>query len=174
MKTRRKIMAFESVIAFWQKVQADPKLQERVNQADGKVPRLHVGVRESELVALSEIAKSAGFNATPEEFAAAESVIRFWHQVQTDHALQQGLKPVEKITSTDAAAEEVSRIAQSAGFRFNGKQLNAVTAALIEGGASQTGGKGTGSAYGHSFQTALLNGWTAAFRYKIGPGAVAE
>jgi hypothetical protein len=167
-------MAFESVIGFWQKVQADPKLQERVNPADGKVPRLHVGVRQSELVALSEIAKSAGFTATPEEFAAAESVIRFWNQVQTDHTLQQALKPVEKITTTDVAAEEVSRIAHSAGFHFTGKQLNAVTAALIEGGAGHTGGPITGNAYEQSFRTALANGWTAAFRYKIGPGAVAE
>jgi len=167
-------MAFESVIAFWQKVQADPKLQERVNPADGKVPRLRAGVRHSELAALSEIARTAGFNATPEEFAAAESVIRFWNQVQTDLALQEALKPVEKITSTDVAAEEVSHIAHSAGFHFSGKQLNAVTAALIEGGGGHTPGQSTGSGYEQSFHIALANGWTAAFRYKIGPGAVAE
>ena len=178
-------MAFESVIAFWQKVQGDAQLQERVNPAAGQVPRLHHGVHDSELAALADIAQAAGFSATTEEFAAAEAVIRFWNQVRTDQALQKALKPVEKTTSTDAAGEDVARIAHTAGFRFSGKQLNAVTAALIEGGAGPKGGategkaghavgQMAGSAYGQSFQTALRNGWTAAFRYKIGPGAVAE
>ena len=72
------------------------------------------------------------------------------------------------------AYAEVTRIAHAAGFPFSATQLHAVTAALIEGGAGHRGGPLTGSAYDHSFRTALLNGWTAAFRYKVGPGAVAE
>jgi hypothetical protein len=167
-------MAFEAVVAFWQKVQEDTQLQERVNPADGKVPRLGGGVHHSELLGLSEIAKKAGFDATPEEFAAAESVIRFWHHVKNDHSLQKSLKVTEGLTSSDDAAKEVARIAQSSGFHFSGEQLYAVTSALVQGGAGPIGVTPPQGSYGLSFQTALLNGWNAAFRYKVGPGAVAE
>lgn len=123
-------MAYDSVIAFWQKVGTDKALQEKIAPQGGQVPKLHGSVKPDELKELSKIAKDEGFDCSPEELAATEAVIRFWEQVTKDKQLQEKLKPAQSIDAIDRASDEIARVAGEAGYQFTGQQVNTITGLL--------------------------------------------
>jgi len=179
-------MSYESVIGFWQKVSQDKTLQDQIAPKAGKVPFLDGSNKPNELTELSKIAKAAGFDASPEELAATEAVIRFWSEVTKDLKLQEKLKPAQSIDAADRAASEIARIAGEAGFRFTGPQVNTITALLQNTavmGEREISDKqldsvvgGAFSPYSASFNTAISGQFTSLLRKvpMIGPGGVAQ
>ena len=81
-------MSIQAVVAFWQKVQEDVRLQKQMNPKAGIVPELHADSTLAELESLNRIAREEGFETTAEDFRAAEAVTRFWGRVSEDKNLQ--------------------------------------------------------------------------------------
>jgi predicted ribosomally synthesized peptide with nif11-like leader len=179
-------MSVENVVSFWEKVQQDKDLQSRVNPKAGTVPKMGANVQPDALKDLARIAKEAGYDATPQEFAAAESVMRFWDQVSKDKNLQNSLKGAQAGSEGEAAAAVV-KVAQGAGYKFTGKELTTVTNALqgtgwMKGSSELSDDELQSVAGGltatqfptlFSYKLALTGGLQTSFR-RIGPGSVAE
>jgi len=175
-------MSLEAVVSFWQKVQSDERMQAQINPAAGAVPRLHGGVGAGALERLTEIARKAGFECSAEEFASVEAVIRFWDEVRENVKLQRVLSELED-QPMDKASGAIVALARSAGYNFSEYDLRAVTVAQLEapiaGAKPKSRGKGVaaavkGTGFDKSLRAALNGGWTAAHRFRLGPGAVSE
>jgi hypothetical protein len=179
-------MSYEGVIGFWQKVSEDKTLQDKIAPKAGKVPLLDGSNKPEELKELSNIAKSAGFDASAEELAATEAVMRFWGQVTKDMKLQERLKPAQSIQSVDRASAEIARIAGEVGYSFTGPQVNTITALLQNTGVmgeremsdkqldSVVGG--SLNAYSLSYDAAISGKFMTSLRKvpMIGPGGVSQ
>jgi predicted ribosomally synthesized peptide with nif11-like leader len=177
-------MSLENVISFWQKVQQDKSLQSRVHPQAGKVPKMSADLKPEALQELARISKEAGYDATPQEFVAAESVMRFWETVSKDKSLQAALKTAQAATEAEATASVV-KVADGAGYHFTPNELTTVTTALQGTGWMSTAGElsdeqlksvaGGLTSYSTltSYNLALTGALQTSFR-RIGPGSVAE
>ncbi len=125
-------MSLESAVLFWQNVQADRSLQDKLKP-----------VRENpqgpQPDAAAEIAQSAGYSVTADELIQMESVLKFWSDVQEDPDLQGKLQGAQESESEEDALTTVMQAAQGAGYNFPKEALSTVTGALAE--FDQPGGR---------------------------------
>jgi hypothetical protein len=133
-------MSIQAVVAFWQKVQKDKRLQERLDPKAGIVPELHADSSLAELEGLNKIAREEGFDTTAEDFRAAEAVTRFWGRVAEDKGLQKKMIGAEGLERSEAV-KFVFSTAMQAGFKFTIDQLDAISKAQIQAAGSRLGGE---------------------------------
>ena len=167
-------MSLSAVVSFWQRVQADRALRERVDPAVSAK-----GDEAQELEALVEIARENGFEATVGEFAAAENVLRFWERVSGDDELQRKLRSADRAASKDVATAAITKIANEEGYPVTGEQLELVTTALESFGMGNELGDeeleqvaGGATAYSTSYRLAFQGGLSPTIRLGSGIGAI--
>ncbi len=158
-------MSFEKVVSFWQKVQNEKPLQDKVKA----VEQQSKANRPAEVVKLGQ---QAGLTFTPDELLQIDSVMNFWQKVARDPALQQKLKKAQGTEPATAAAAEVTKIAGENGFSFTPAALHAASTAQVHGSLSdaelsQVAG---GAALTTSISLALRG--TIALPTVFGPGKV--
>ena len=118
-------MSLDNVIAFWQKVQNDRSLREKLGA-------------ETNVARVTEIAKQAGFACTADELMAADSVIRFWTHVANDSSVRDELSAAKNLDA-NAASKEIVRVAARHGFAFTAEQMIVVTPTLMAAGNAASG-----------------------------------
>lgn len=133
-------MSIQAVVAFWQKVQNDARLQERIDPKTGIVPELHADSTVADLQALNQVARDEGFDTTAEDFRAAEAVTRFWGRVSEDKSLQKKMIGAEGLERSDAV-KFIFSTATQAGFNFTIEQLDAVSKAQVQAAGSHLRGE---------------------------------
>jgi predicted ribosomally synthesized peptide with nif11-like leader len=122
-------MSIENAVSFRQKVGRDQQLQSRIKPHTAKIPKNAGELRPETFQELSKIAKELGFDASPQEFVAAESVIQFWERVENDRGLEASVKAAQTGTAAQSA-EAIVKVAQRAGYGFTVNDLTAVGKAL--------------------------------------------
>src|ERR1051326_4126531 len=70
-------MAYDRVIGFWQRVQNDTDLQQKIKSLESKP-------REQRPGAMAKLEQEKGFSFTPAELLEIEAVLAFWQKVSKD------------------------------------------------------------------------------------------
>jgi predicted ribosomally synthesized peptide with nif11-like leader len=160
-------MAYGPVIAFWQRVQNDTGLQQSVKALENTS-------RDKRPEQIVKLGTEKGFSFTPKELLEIDAVLAFWQKVNKDSGLQNRLEPVQKL-GEQAAANEVVKIANDAGFAFSNAALAETMKAQVGTGELQEKQLDAvaGGLVSTSLNMAIQGSFAPTFK-RIGPGGVAE
>jgi hypothetical protein len=121
-------MSMDSVVSFWKKVDADAGLQRQLDPKGAGIPALQ---SPESLEWVSGVARKNGFQATSDEFRAAELIKQFWMKVDRDTSLQKELLPADSMKPHEAL-QLIHKVAKKSGYDVTPEQIDVVSRAQAQ------------------------------------------
>ena len=121
-------MTMESVVSFWKKVDTDSALQRQLDPKGAGIPALQ---SPESLDWVSGVARKNGYQATSDEFRAAELIKQFWMKVDRDTSLQKELLPADSMKPHEAL-QLIHKVAKKSGYDVTPEQIDIISRAQAQ------------------------------------------